>query len=1490
MLSKSSGILLFTLALSGVVLSQDIKFDRLTERDGLSHSGIICIIQDQQGYMWVGTRNGGLHKYDGYNFTVYQHDPEDVTSISSNWIESLFVDHAGVLWVGTNGKGGLNRYDSHTDSFVRYHHESDNVNSLIDDRIQVVYEAPSEPGILWVGTELGLVRFDTKTGKMISYTNDPENDQSLSYNHVRAIYEDRNGTLWIGTGGYALEHEGKGGLNRFDRESGVFKRYLHDPSDDHSLIDNRVDVIYEDSKDNFWVGTRGDGLHQFDELNEKFKRFSLKSNPDALPTKPHLLIRKEDPYEGVSFIREDRWGQLWIGGWKGGLNQYDSVSKKQNHYERDPQNPNSLIDNNVLCAYEDRQGTLWVGTWSGLHKVVRKRLHFDVYEHDPLDQNSLSVGNTLSLTQDRKGRIWIPMYSGGVGVEMLDPITGIFTHFRKNSHGLSSDSIRVIFQDIQGTMWLGTEGGGLNRYDELTDTFIHYRHIPSDESSIVNDTVLAITEGAPGALWIGTKQGISQFDVNRNTFYNYPVGLNEAYSPGNKSVTEIHVDKSGYIWFATESGGVHKLDPSLGTITEHQFNDESSRIGLREFQSEIHEDKAGAIWVGRRIILNSERAEFLHLSPKNSPLNGFYRYEPTNNSFTPILPETSIRVIYEGRDGSLWLATNEGLYSVNHENGEINHFTTVDGLVSNEVYSILEDDLGILWIGTESGLSRFDSRLGSFSSFYREDGIPRRIFRQDGGLVSMDGMLYFGLVDNSEGALISFNPLHNSINTIPPELVFTSLRVSNTLVEPGPRSPLQEPITNASKIILGPQEQSFSIEFSALHFQMPKENTYKYILEGYEEDWIDSGTIRLARYSHVTPGTYSFMVKAANSEGVWSDEINSIDVVILPPWWQTGWAYISYGLALVLGLILSWQALHRRYLRLERERTLALEVEQARVIESKNQLLIVQQQQLEEQKKMLASRNELLEQQKEKLLQLDTTKSRFFANISHEFRTPLTLILGPLEKRIQGAKNSDQRRELSMMQRQAQRLLYLINQLLDLSLVDSGKLSLKLKRLDLVSEMNKLVDAFSHKAEQENISLSFQSAINCAEVIADPDKAEHIFMNLLSNAFKFTLPGGEIRLGLEAVRNEDSNFFEFSISDTGRGIQKDELPYIFDRFYQVDSSATRKYEGSGIGLSLVKELVELHGWQIVVASDIGVGSTFSIRMKRADTYILENDQFVDAMEEMPTNGHSFRSITSNKENAVEIEVASQSAPEVLIVEDNSDVREYLRSHLARQYRIAEAVDGEKGLERMRSHPPALVIADVMMPHMDGMALCKAIKLDSSLNTIPVILLTARAEEEDRLEGLGIGADDYITKPFSLDELIVRVENLIEVRNVLREHYSSELIFQPGDVVLSSDDAAFIERMKQIIEAEMASSSFTVDTLSATMGMSARQLHRRAKTVTGLTPGVMIRTMRLHRAANMLEQQAGRVSEIAYKVGFNDVRNFSRVFRQVYGVNPSEYRT
>ena len=1376
---------------------QDVQFEHFTTEDGLATNAVNTMLQDSKGFLWFGT-DAGLHRYDGYHFTLYQADPDDPHSLSSDQVLALYEDREDGLWVGT--AGGLHRFDRATEQFTSYRHDPNKPFSLSDDVVSVLRE--DRQGVLWVGTGEGLNRFDRATERFTSYRHDPGDPRSLSSNRVTVIYEDQSGALWIGTGETGV-------LHRFDRDAEAFTRYLvHDltasspaapASPPASFSDRAVHALYEDREGVFWIGTWRAGLYRFDRDRQTVTHY--RHDPDD----PGSLGSNY-----ISVIEEDPNGMLWLGSVVGlapwgshGLTRYDPRSDTFTRISFDPTDPDGFHGRWVRAITVDRAGTLWVATSdNGINKLDLSTRRFTIYPYTPHDERNLQPDGVWAISESRDGALWI---GTDEGLDRVDRATGRLTHYAHDPNdpgSLSHLQVKCLLEDRDGVLWVGTWGGGLNRFDRETETFTHYRHDPNDPTSLSSDLVDGLLEDRDGVLWVGTWSG--------------PAGLN-------------------------------RFDRETETFTRYAHDPHDSTSISSNFVSALLEDRQGALWMG---------------------VEGLSRLDRTTGQFTRYLQDELVYTVYEDPAGRLWAGGNRGVYLVDGERGTVASFNRKIGLPQPaSVMGIVGDEHGNLWIA-KNGIIRFDPETGAVRTYGLADGLPSLVFNRTAYAQSARGELFLG----SDGGVVAFYPEHVRDNAYVPPIVLTDFSLTGASASAEEGAPLQVHVSAAESITLSYNQNDVTFAFAALNFRNAEKNRYAYRLEGYDNAWREVGTQRTATYINLPPGTYRFRVKGSNDDGLWNEEGATIRLTITPPFWKRWW---FYGLCIgaFLAVMVGSYRLRVRHLK-QRQHELARQVH-ARTRE-------------------LALEKQKTEAQAEKLQEMDHLKSRFFTNISHEFRTPLTLILGPLHDALVGADGTLGKQQLRMMQRNGLRLQRLINQLLDLSKLEAGRMPLHARPRNVTAFLRGLVQSFASLAERRHITLQYHAEDETLLLYFDADKLEKVISNLLSNAFKFTPAGGRIRVDVRDVEDEKGQAVGIRVQDTGPGIPAEELPYIFDRFHQVNGSATREHEGTGIGLTLAKELVERHGGTISAESKVDAGTTITIWLPQGKAHLAPEDLIEEKEAEAPDGATppagSWPAAAEESRDDGRRAAPPSHAPIVLIVEDNADVREYLKSHLVALYRVEEAADGVEGLEKTRALRPDLVISDVMMPRMDGYALCRAIKTARPLSHIPVVLLTARADEESTVEGLETGADDYLHKPFSAAELLVRVENLIEIRRVLRQRFSRGVVLRPADVYVSSEEEAFIEQVRAVIEVEMANSAFTVDVLADAMALSPRQLQRKLRALTRLSPSGLIRSMRLERAAQLLEQRAGNVSDVALAVGFRDAKYFSRLFRQAFGVLPSEYST
>ncbi len=890
-----------------------------------------------------------------------------------------------------------------------------------------------------------------------------------------------------------------------------------------------------------------------------------------------------------------------------------------------------------------------------------------------------------------------------------------------------------------------------------------------------------------GDLWVASrKSGLQLYNIEENRFYSFDLDTN---SVEDESINGIYEDQLGTLWCRTHSYGCFAL-----------------RIKDYVIESVKH---------------------YTH-NPKN-------RNSLNSDMVSDIIRPQVIDI------NAVWFATDVGLDRLDLTTETFTHFYVEDGLPKNDILKLLEDNKGNIWCACEHDIAMYDIRTGEIRGYSDSDGLPFNGFgdRPQQACKTSDGQLIFG---GSDGA-IGFYPENFKKNLVAPQIYLTDFKIFHESIN------LDISIQFIKKIELTHDQNVLSFEFTALNFTNTKKNEYAYKLEGLFDDWIYIGNERVASFTGIDPGEYTFRVKGSNNHGVWNEAGASVMIIIKPPWWATTWAYILYVIMILSVIYFTWKLQLRR-------------------IRIKNDY-------------------EMSKFEADKMHEVDELKSRFFANISHEFRTPLTLILGLAKKIVDKSKEQTSKEDAGVIRRNAKRLHGLVNQLLDLSKLESGNMTLRTSPINIISLLKGLVLSFASFAERRRITLKFNS--DEKEIIAylDKDKVEKIVTNLLSNAFKFTPKGGRIEFNLK----KSDKTVEIVISDTGIGISPDRIENIFDRFYQVDSSHTREQEGAGLGLALSKELVEQHKGQIRVESSEGKGSTFTVTIPLGKDH-LKGEEIsegkIEAEEFAPEDVELSHEYEGQKPRS-DIEVITETEKLLLlIVEDNADVRNYIKGNLKEEFRILEAVDGEEGLNQSVKHIPDLIISDVMMPRMDGFEMCDKIKNDERTNHIPVIMLTAKATDKDKINGYKTGADDYVMKPFDTEVLRARINNLIHQRRRLREHFRKEGIFEINETDVTSTDKKFLKKAIDIINKQISDETFSVDAFADEIAMSRFQLRRKLVALVGESPSDLIRRIRLTKAAKLLEQNFGNISEIAAEVGFNNPANFAHNFKTHFGVSPSEY--
>jgi signal transduction histidine kinase/DNA-binding response OmpR family regulator/ligand-binding sensor domain-containing protein len=1129
----------------------------------------------------------------------------------------------------------------------------------------------------------------------------------------------------------------------------------------------------------------------------------------------------------------------------------------------------SDLDNWIFC--EDSRKTVWVSPYFyGLFELTAGQTGF-VYHYNYAGNPTSGPETAFDITQDASGNLWIASSDGNMGLLKLSLRALQFQSYTPKSDRarLSEETQALAISD--SSLLIG-DGTTLVRYDHSLPP--RSWQMPRGLSS-PND-FFNVQECENGKIWIGVAgAGLCELDINTSilSFFTGYRGFGS-----NNRIGTLCQDKAGILWVGTYLSGLHKFDLRTRKFLQSYIHDSSDPSSLSGRVFSVHVSRDGTLWAGTL-------SNGLNRFDANTETFFNWQHDPKDSTS---ISSNWVMNAFEDRDGNIWVVTSQGVNRLDRRTGKFTQFFRGDGTTPEAAFHIVQDNNGDMWVSYFEGLSKLDPKTGKFMTYTTKDGLPSnqlntfaRPFVRPNGEVVMP----------NAAAITVFHPDSIRPSAFIPNIVLTSFTVFEKSI------PLSEDSFGYKTVTIPYDSNFFSFGFAALDLTVPERNQHAYKLEGYEDNWNFVGNEREAHYTKVPPGEYVFRVKGSNSDGVWNGKGTFITIIITPPWWKTMWAYVGY---LVLAGVLFYSG--RRYDLKRVQMKHELEIKQM-----KEKALL----------NMMAHDMEVNDLKEKKMLEMDEMKNRFFANISHEFRTPLTLILGPIQKWRGRMGDGEMGSDLGMMERNANRLLHLVNQLLDLSKLEAGGMKLQASKQNVVPFVKGIAQSFESSAGRRHVTLSVEAESDEFEVYFDRDKLEKVLVNLLSNAFKFTAEGGEVRITvgrrasspnsvegsgpptLSLLRAGTPLYISISVKDTGIGIPADQLDKVFVRFYQVDASQTREQEGSGIGLALTKELVELHRGSISVKSEVGMGTEFIVALPLGKEHLTSEEIITEETPRLKISPSRVDGPIPISEprvvNLEPLEIASSlesvprndTLPLVLIIEDNADVRAYIRSYLDSHYRMLDAVDGADGVEQAKYNIPDLIISDVMMPRMDGNEVVRQLKHDEKTSHIPIILLTAKAGQENKLEGLGTGADDYLTKPFDANELLVRMKNLIELRRKLREKFSVSHILKPGEIAVTSIDDQFLQKSMAIVEKKMSDEKFSVEEFAEEVGMSRSQLHRKLTALTNQSPSDFTRYMRLHRAKELIEKNAGTISEIAFQVGFNSVAYFTKCFREQFGVVPSQ---
>lgn len=1529
---------------------QELNFRHLSVENGLSSNHITDVLQDSIGFIWIATANG-LNRYDGYEVEVVDgtNGQGDLASSVTNCLAS---DTRGNVWIGT--RRGLSVWDTRVAAMAIFSLDG-NANSFYN--IGDIY-IDQQDGV-WVLAEQGgfhlfLKRANETNFRRIFFLKDPPGDSKGFYG---SIVEDRDGNIWVGTS--------RRGLWRVDSKDLSFQEELWDPA--APLI---TSLYFDVHTGGLWVGT----------LSGLYRKKLPHSKAEEVPLFNKQIIRSV--YAGT------HPDQLFIGTDDQGLFSFNTSTGTYTKYGYQLEVPTSLRHNAITAIYHDKQGILWVGTVAG-------------------------------------------------GVSLADPYAHRFVHFNEGTtrEHLSNNAVTSFAQDLSDNIWIGTDRGGLNYLNVNQNKFSYFKHQPRT-NSISSDIIQHILINNQGqGLWIGYwSAGLDYFDFGSNRFIHFQAGENNSLI--SNTVNYLFSDSKNNLWIGTD-GGISKLtaaqraSPTPKLIFKNYYK---STDGLSDnFIRCIGEDHDGTIWVGTWHGLN-----------RWDPVNDRFDHVGANLNNEKIFTDDNITCIKSDSAGRVLIGTNESgllvFFKKNNTTEVFNKKTT--GFPSNTIMSIEHHRGDEWWIGTPNGLVRFNLANGDFTLFNRFDGLPSNEFRHHASLKLRSGQLVFG----GNSGFVSFNPAAIRQNPYSPPPVITQLRINNDVVMPMQEGILDQHISFVKKLELKYIQSSVMFEFVSLSFTAAQKNTYAFMMQGLDKKWNYVGSQRYANYSYLPPGNYTFLLKASNNSGVWS-EVTRIELIVHYPWWAT-WQFKLLMSFFFLSVFFAVYKLRTKQLRRQRSiledtvksRTFELENKnsllserQAEIVRQKEQLelhrdslekqndliktlnvlgqeitsslqkdelvhrlfvlfqnitdfdllaigyidhrnssvdyyfltdakgvvlqlsepieqnknvstCIHQKQSLlvmnEEQKLLsvtdtsfysgiyeplftsdslvmgvlmvlskrpvafqemqisifsglasyigvafenakvyeaIESQSKWLKEKSEQLDRLDKAKTNFFINLSHEFKTPLTLILAPLEKIVMSGEIPDSEkllRQATVMYKNASQLLMLINELIEVknfNIENEGTLFQNWERVDVGKFVGSVIENYEELRIQLHLNFHLTTEPEKIEASIDVHRVQKILVNLISNAVKYTPGYGTIAISVRRVGQQ----LIFEIADTGTGIPESLIPHIFER-YQSGDPVNEIQRSSGIGLAYVHELVNQLKGSIEVKSSLHVGTTFIVKLPLLDGTHEDISSF-----ELP--GKEWKSDLSNWK-------VVQDKATILVVEDNAEIMAYLRSELEDEYNVLQSITAEAGIEICNQYIPDLVLSDIMLPGIDGIDMCKRIKENPATSHIPVILLTAKSGDEFQYRGLSFGADDYVAKPFNILILKVRIRNAIELRRKLHKLFSSSRKINVEEVIESHSDRKFMEELNKHVGQQVSNTELNHELLSGLMAMSKTQLYRKVQAITGSTVHEYIRNYRLRYAHDLLDQYPeALIFEIAYQVGFKDAAYFSKCFFGLFNYWPSEIK-
>jgi signal transduction histidine kinase/ligand-binding sensor domain-containing protein/DNA-binding response OmpR family regulator len=1353
--------------------------------------------------------------------------------LSRNMVNYIYKDTKGFMWFATSK--GLDRYDGY--DFLHYNSTqldrylpADVVNCVIEDAM----------GNYWVGTENGLYFLSFSAGRILSATEKlGVKDEKLNGN-ISFLQQDADGAIWIGHSGgltqLSIQHkeyqskqvyksDNLASLLMFNgnvyvAEGNSVFRLVKDNMQQYSKVKSEqglanlpseVNTLFYDNS-SIWIGT-GAGLFRFDPVTETLKHYQHRPG-DAASLSSDVITE----------IRRSKDGPLLVGTLIG-LNVYDYQTSSFRKITSDAINTQEVLNNNFISSmYVDDQ-LVWIGTEKGgVNLLIPDQKFFTHYLHRPTDRRTISGNPVNAIYEDHEGDLLVGTVEGGLNIRKKG--TNEFLHVVSNlqsSTSLSHNSVSAITQDYTKDYWIATWGRGLNYMAVKNKNKLIFEQFISQESNkkgISSNFVSSLVSDIQHkGVWIGTRSGVDFVSLPDRTFYQLLKG--HPYGSELRFVTGMLIDTKNRLWIGTSNG--------------------LFRINLQK--TDIRKGIADA---------------------------AYFKYELSDPESGKI---EKINTILQTRDGKIWLGSNgHGIYRLEEQSGK-SQFLKIDesdGLIDNVVYGMLEDEAGNIWMSTDRGLCAYNPVQSTFRYFTTADGLISNQFYWDAYFRGSDGKMYFGHV----AGLSTFEPLKYSSQLSSNKVTITRITVLNELMYPpgsemGQKRLKFDDTNRLERIRLHESDKTFSIEFSALSYQLPQKIKYAYRLKGFEDEWQEvKADRRFASFTNIGWGSYTLELKCTNADGSWSNLITTLNIKIVPPFYKSFWFLLVLITLLGYGV---YMLLSYRIRMLKNQETHLKNMVEERT------------QQIEDQKKKL-------EEQARQVQEATVDKISFFTNITHEFRTPITLIMGPVERALKLSTNPQVLEQLHIVRRNSRLLLSLVNQLMDFRKIESDKMELSKAYHDIIEFLEDILLPFEDMGKDRGIVFHKHFRIQTPELYIDKDSLQKVITNLLSNALKFTPDKGIISIVASVYTDKQDQVEKLyvAVKNTGSSIPEDELERIFDRFYQ--SRSTRKQSGNGqsgtgIGLFLCKRLIELNHGKIEAMNLHGGGVSFRFILP-VERKQSEVEEFIKPVEKFTDEQFLEEELHQDETSA------SRSKSTLLIVEDNPDMRQFIRLLMKDDFTILEASNGVSGLEVTNRYQPDIILSDIMMPDMDGIEFCKRIKSSFTSSHIPVIMLTAKSATETQIESMNSGADAYLTKPFDEELLKAVIRNLNEKKNRTQVSFTEKMDTSVLNISNESQDKKFLDKALDVLKENYTNSDFDVTEFIDAMAISRSLLHKKLTTLAGQSASRFIRTYRLNMAREILkhnrESHSLNISEIAYQVGFNDPKYFTRCFTRHFGIQPSAF--